>query len=124
MTLSMPAKLVAAAALAAAAFCTASAAHAASNVYISVGVQGAPVYMEPTPVYAQPQPVYVQPRRVYVEPPVYAAPGEVYVRPCPPGYASSYEAERAWQRAEWHRRLWRHHHHDWDRYESRGRNWD
>ena len=114
---SMPARLLAAAALAAAAFGTASAANAASNVYFSVGVQGAPAYVEATPVYVQPRPVYVEPRRVYLDPPVYA-------RPCPPRYASSYEAERAWERAEWHRRHWRHHHPDWDRYESRGRDWN
>ena len=121
MKLSIPTRLVAAAALAVAALGTASAAHARSDVYFSVAVQGAPVYAESAPIYVQPQPVYVQPRRVYVEPPAYVvAPAEVYGRPCPPTYDSAYDEERAWRRAEWHRRHWVHHHRDWDR----DRNWD
>lgn len=55
-------------ALAVAAFGAASAAHARSDVYFSVGVQGMPLYFEPAPVYVQPRPVYVQPRPVYVQP--------------------------------------------------------
>jgi hypothetical protein len=65
MKLSSPAKFAAAAALAVAAFGATSAAHARSDVYFSVGVQGAPVYVEPAPVYVQPRPVYVQPQPVY-----------------------------------------------------------
>lgn len=52
----------------------ASAAHAGSDVVLSIGVnapygyvQPAPVYVQPQPVYAQPQPVYVQPRPTYVQ---------------------------------------------------------
>ena len=45
----------------------ASAAHARSDVFFSVGIP-APVYVQPQPVYVQPQPVYVQPRTVYVQP--------------------------------------------------------
>jgi len=138
MNPSISSRFVAAAALAVAALGTASAAHARSDVYFSVGVQGAPVYMEPAPVYVQPQPVYVQPRPVYVQPrPVYVQPRPVYVQPQvyagpaemygagprPPAYDAAYEEERAWRRAEWRRRHWRHHH-DWDRYQSRSRNWD
>ena len=49
----------------------ASAAHARSDVFFSLGVQ-APVYVEPAPVYVQPQPVYAP---AYVESqPVYVAP--------------------------------------------------
>ncbi|HSV79685.1 MAG TPA: PXPV repeat protein [Ramlibacter sp.] len=50
----------------------ASAAHARSDVYFSVGV-GVPYgYVQPGPVYVQPQPVYVQPQPVYVQPqPIY-----------------------------------------------------
>jgi hypothetical protein len=102
----------------------ASTAHARSDVYFSVGVQGAPVYVEPAPIYVQPRPVYVQPRPVYVQPPVYTAPVEVYVRPNQPVYDYSYEDERAWRRAEWRRRHWRHHHEDWEQSQSRNRYWD
>ena len=118
-------KLVAAAALAFAAL-GASAAHARSDVYFSVGVQGAPVYADPAPIYVQPRPVYVQPRPVYVPQPVYTAPVEVYVRPGQPIYDYSYEDERAWRRAEWRRRHWRHHHQEWEQYQyqSRNRYWD
>jgi hypothetical protein len=131
MNPSISSRFVAAAALAVAALGTASAAHARSDVYFSVGVQGAPVYMEPAPVYVQPQPVYVQPRPVYVQPrpvyvqpQVYAGPAEMYgAGPRPPAYDAACEEERAWRRAEWRRRHWRHHH-DWDRYQSRSRNWD
>jgi hypothetical protein len=124
MNPSISSRFVAAAALAMAALGATSAAQARSNVYFSVALQGAPVYVEPAPVYMQPQPVYIQPRPVYVQPPVYAAPAQAYgERPCPPAYASSYEDEQAWRRAEWHRRHWKHRHHDWDQYPSRG-HWD
>jgi len=122
-------KFVAASALTVAALCAASAAHARSNVYVTVSVPGAPVYMEPAPVYAQPQPVYVQPqpkyvrprpvyvqgRPVYVQPPVYDDPAGMYAtRPCPPAYNASYEEERAWRRAAWHHRHWMKHHREWN----------
>jgi hypothetical protein len=50
-----------------------SAAHARTDLAVSIGlpfgyVQPAPVYVEPQPVYVQPRPVYVQPRPVYVQP--------------------------------------------------------
>lgn len=131
MNPSIATKFIAAAALAVAALGAASTAHARSDVYFSVDVQG-PVYMEPAPFHVQPQPVYVQPRPayaqprpVYVQPPVYAAPAEMYgARPCPPEYDAGYEEERAWRRVEWRRRHWRHHHHDWEQYQSRNGNWD
>lgn len=107
MKSSLSAKLLAGAALAVAGFGAATAAHARSDVYFSIGLQGAPVYYEPAPVYVEPQPVYVQPRRVYVAPP------PVYVQPAPI-YYRSYEEERGWRRAEWQRKQWRHHHRDWD----------
>jgi len=130
---SFSSKFVAVAALAVAALGAASAAHARSDVYFSVDVQGPPVYVEPAPVYMQPRPVYVQPRPVYVQPrpvyvrqPVYATPMETYERPWSRGYdaRAAYEEEQAWRHAEWRRRHWRHHHHDWDQYQSRERNWD
>ena len=124
MKSSISARLVAAAALATAALGVASAAHASGHVYFSVGVQAAPVYVEPAPVYVQPEPVYVQPRRVYVQPPPYVIAPEVYGRPYPSTYDSAYDEERAWRRAQWHRRHWGHYHRDWDQYPSRDRNWD
>lgn len=111
------AKVLAAATLATAGFVVASAAHARSEVYFSIGVPAAPVYVEPSPLYVQPRPIYVQP-------PVYTAPAEVFVRRGPPEYGYSYEDERAWRRAEWRRRHWRHHHDDWERYRSHSRYWD
>src|SRR5688572_19374353 len=75
---SLSTKVVAAAALAFAAIGATSAAHARSDVYFSVGVQGAPVYVSPAPVYLQPRPVYVQPAPVYVPRPVYVQPQPVY----------------------------------------------
>jgi hypothetical protein len=68
------ARSLAAAALALGAVGVASAAHARSDVVLSIGVnapygygyvQPAPVYVEPQPVYVQPRPVYVQPQTVY-----------------------------------------------------------
>src|SRR5512140_2653907 len=58
------------AALALGAVGVASAAHARSDVMLSIGVN-APYgygYAQPAPVYYEPQPVYVQPRSVYVQP--------------------------------------------------------
>jgi hypothetical protein len=125
MKSSISSKLIVVAALAVAGFAAASAAHARSDVYFSIGVQGAPVYVEPAPVYVQPRPVYVQPRPVYVQPPVYVAPAEVYLRSGPPVFFDNYDDDdRAWRRAEWRRRHWRHHRHEWDQYPSRGRDWD
>lgn len=121
---SFSSKLVLGATLVIAALGVSTAAHARSDVYFSVGVQGAPVYVEPAPIYVQPRPIYVQPRPVYVQPPVYSAPVEVYVRPAQPVYDYSYEDERAWRRAEWRRRHWRHHHQEWDQYQPRNRYWD
>ena len=100
------AKFLAATVVALGAFVAASAAHARSDVYFSVGVH-APVYAHPAPVYVQPAPVYVQPRPVYVEPrPVYVAPRPVYVQPQPvyeaaPAYHGGYGGyghERRWAR--------------------------
>jgi len=73
---SISTKFLAAAALAVAALAAASAAHARSDVYISVGVRGAPVYAQPVPVY-EPAPVYY-PAPVYQPVPVYTQPAPVY----------------------------------------------
>jgi hypothetical protein len=66
------AKPLFAAALVVGAFAAASAAHARTDVVLSIGVPAPYGYVQPAPVYVQPQPVYVQPRPVYVQPqPVY-----------------------------------------------------
>ena len=57
-----------AAALALGAVGVASAAHARSDVILSIGVNAPYGYVQPAPVYVEPQPVYVQPRPVYVQP--------------------------------------------------------
>lgn len=64
------ARTFAAAALALGAVGVASAAHAGSDVFLSIGVN-APYgygYVQPARMYVEPQPVYVQPRSVYVQP--------------------------------------------------------
>ncbi len=72
MTRLFSAKPLVAAAIALGAVVAASAAHARSDVIVSIGfnvpvrhVQPAPVYVQPQPAYVQPQPVYVQPRPAY-----------------------------------------------------------
>lgn len=92
------AKFLAATAVALGAFVAASAAHARTDVYFSIGVP-APVYVQPAPVYVEPAPVYVQPAPVYVQPrPVYVAPRPVYVQP------DYVPAPRYYGRPHWERR--------------------
>ena len=62
----LSAKPILAAALVLGALGAASAARAATDVFVSIGVPGA--YVQPAPVYVQPQPAYVQPQTVYVQP--------------------------------------------------------
>jgi PXPV repeat-containing protein len=72
-------KFLSAAALVLGSLGVASAAHARSDVFFSIGVQAPGYYAEPAPVYVQPAPVYVQPRHAYVAPaPVYVTPGDEY----------------------------------------------
>jgi len=75
------AKPLLAAAVVFAGLVAASAAHARSDVHLSIGVQ-VPFgygYVQPAPVYVQPQPVYVQPYSVYQRPySVYQQPQPVY----------------------------------------------
>ena len=94
-------KLVAAAALAVAALGAATAANANPNVYLSVGFQGGPAYVEPAPVYVQPRPVYVAP------------PAFVYGRQWLPAYGRTHERDEAWRHAEWRRHDKQHQ--GWDR---------
>jgi hypothetical protein len=56
------AKALVAATVALGAVAAASAAHARSDVILSIGVNAPYGYVQPAPVYVQPQPVYVQPQ--------------------------------------------------------------
>lgn len=129
-SLSSTSKFIAAAALAAAAFGTVTAAHARSDVVLSIGLQGAPLYSQPVYAqtdryYVQPQPVYVQPRPVFTQPaPVYEVQPRFFIRH---GVEYVYVDGRTWRTAEWRRHYFRQHHRDWDRdqHASRGgRHWD
>ena len=76
------AKFVAVAALAVAGFGAVSAAHARTDVVLSIGL---PIYSQP--VYSQPAPVYYQSAPVYYEPaPVYVQPRSVYLQSAPAAY--------------------------------------
>jgi hypothetical protein len=57
-----------AAAVAIGAIGVASAAHARSDVVLSIGLNAPYGYVQSAPVYVAPQPVYVQPRHVYEQP--------------------------------------------------------
>jgi hypothetical protein len=59
------AKALVAATVALGAVAAASAAHARSDVILSIGVNAPYGYVQPAPVYVQPRPVYVQPQTVY-----------------------------------------------------------
>jgi hypothetical protein len=59
------AKSIVVAAVALGAVGLASAAHARSDVIVSVDLNSAYGYTRPVPVYVQPQPVYVQPQAAY-----------------------------------------------------------
>ena len=59
------AKPLVAAAIVLGAVAATSAAHARSDVIVSIGLNVPVRHFEPAPVYVQPQPVYVQPRPAY-----------------------------------------------------------
>lgn len=59
------AKPLVAAAIALGAVVAATAAHARSDVIVSIGFNVPVRHVQPAPVYVQPQPAYVQPRPVY-----------------------------------------------------------
>lgn len=59
MKRSISTKLLATAALTLGALAVASAAHARSDVYFSIGIQSPGYYVQPAPVYVQPRPVYL-----------------------------------------------------------------
>jgi hypothetical protein len=107
-----------AAAIAFGTLAAASAAHARSDVFFSVGAPApAQVYVEPHRVYVQPQPVYVQPESAYYErqyrehqQPPYVQPQAVYVRPESSYYERQYREHEHERRGEWR---------DGDRYDHR-----
>lgn len=99
------AKPLLAAAVAFAGLAAASAAHARSDVFVSIGVHAPFGYVQPAPVYVQPQPVYVEPRPAYVYPqPVYVQPHPIYLQPQPVYYGAPRHHGR--------RGHWRDHDHD------------
>ena len=86
------AKFVAVAALAVAGFGAVSAAHARTDVVLSIGL---PIYSQP--VYSQPAPVYYQSAPAYYEPaPVYVQPRSIYLQSAPAAY--NWEHRRHGQR--------------------------
>ena len=92
-------RLLAASAIALGLFGAASAAQAHTDVRLSIGLGGLPLYAQPAPVYVQPQPVYFQPQPVVVE----ARPAYVF-----------YRHDEGWRRAEWERQHHRvEHGRDW-----------
>ncbi|MDE1951120.1 MAG: hypothetical protein KGI35_21080 [Burkholderiales bacterium] len=101
MSLRRSPKFLVAATLAAAAL----GAQAHADVYFSLGVQAAPVWVQPQQVYLPPPAVYVQPAPVYLRPPVLVAPRVVFERQGWRGddAREAWQRERAWRRAEWHR---------------------
>ncbi|HET7865933.1 MAG TPA: hypothetical protein VFL86_16150 [Burkholderiaceae bacterium] len=118
MNLPASSKFLASLTLAAAGLAAAPMAEARPDVYVSIGFQSGPAWVEQAPVYVQPQPVYVQPAPVYVRPPVFVRPPYVYEPPC----RDRYDDRREWRRTEWHRherydgyRREHDHGHHWDR---------
>lgn len=90
------AKPLLAAAVAIGALAATSAAHARSDVFLSIGIQAPFGYVQPAPVYLQPRPVYLQPQPVYVQPqPVYVQPQPVYY-----GNHRSYQRRGPWGDAD------------------------
>ena len=96
-------KFLVAATLATAALGAATVAQARPEVYLSVGLQSGPAWVQPAPVYVQPRSYYTEPAPVYVRPPVFVSPREVFEGPRFGRYDArrEWERERAWRRAEW-----------------------
>jgi hypothetical protein len=116
MSLHLSPKFLVAATLAIAALGAGTVAEARPEVYLSIGLQSGPAWVQEAPVAVQPQPVYGyghgygQSAPVYLKPPVFVPPREVFERPHWGGYDARHEWERdhAWRRAEW----LRHEHYD------------
>ena len=115
-------KTIAATAVAMAAFSAATAAHAGSDVFFSIGLP-ATAYVQPAPVYAQPQQYYAQPQQYYAQPEqYYAQPQQYYAQPeqyyAQPQYGQRWERRAAWAEREEHR------HNHWHRAHLYGPNGD
>ncbi|MCB2039711.1 MAG: hypothetical protein KDH48_02340 [Rhodoferax sp.] len=103
-------KFAVATALAVAAWGAAGAAHARSDVVVSIGihlpgvhVQTVPVHVPPRHVYVQPRPVVVHPAPIYVQPrPVYVQPHPVFIRPPAHGHHHG-KLRHGWRQAQWER---------------------
>ena len=91
------AKPLVAAAIALGAVVAASAAHARSDVIVSIGLN-VPVrhHVEPAPVYVQPQPVYVQPRPAYYGDRYYAQRGGPQGDSDRDGVANRFDRDSRW----------------------------
>jgi hypothetical protein len=107
-------RFIAAAVLAAAALGAATAAGAHTDVQVSIGLPGLPVYVQ-SPVYVRSEPVFGRPRPIYAPPPV------EYGRPWRPSYRHDFERQRDWRRDEWHRREWQRR--EWERRHDDGHRW-
>ena len=103
-------KFAVATALAVAAWGAAGAAHARSDVVVSIGihlpgvhVQTVPVHVPPRHVYVQPRPVVVHPAPIYVQPrPVYVQPHPVFIRPPAHGHHHG-KLRHGGRQAQWER---------------------
>ena len=94
-------KFLSAAVLALGSLGVASAAHARSDVYFSIGVQAPGVYVEPAPVYVQPRSVYFEPQPVYVQPePVYVRPQPVYAPRVEYRYEDEWRGRQGWRHGQ------------------------
>ena len=104
---SISSKFLVATALATAALGAATVAEARPEVFVSIGLQGSPGWVEPGHGYFEPARGHLQPQPVYVQPrPVFVQPAPVFVRPPAFGRYDArieWERERAWRHAEWRR---------------------
>jgi hypothetical protein len=105
-------RFLVAATLATAALGAATVAEARPEVFVSIGLQGGPGWVEPArgfvqprPVYAQPRPVFVEPAPVFMRPPVFISDREAFEGPRFDRHDARFEweRERAWRHAEWRR---------------------
>ena len=96
-------KLAVAAALAVAAWGTATSAHARSDVVVSIGVQLPGVHVQTVPVHVPPRHMHVPPRPVFVQPaPIYVQPRPVFIRPPAHGHYHG-KVRHGWRQAQWQR---------------------
>lgn len=81
-----------------------SAAHARTDVILSIGLNAPYGYVQPAPVYAQPQSWYVQPQSWYVQPQsTYVQPRHYYPQPQVVYYGNERRYERGGPFGDWDR---------------------